>query len=280
MKKIGTKLLVVLAVALGGVAASQEPTTAKASTTFSSIPSGHFQSSKAHYAFHWQTMKSGKNKGQVLVFGNFDKPSVQLGVPNKYKLSKNHRTLTTYYRLMSSKGKLEKTTYRMDVYKYSSSKYRVKLNQYKAGLLPSSKGSAYTFNVTKKSPAQNYATKYTKPKLFNAEYKPTYDANYKSNYETNYKSAYNAYLNEVISEINKGAQQDYKDGKNGDPSTPEAQQDIKNAALKYVNDNTDKITQAVTQNVTKNVTKRVTQEVNKDVNKSLENLVSAYNNLK
>ncbi|WP_054653687.1 hypothetical protein [Secundilactobacillus silagei] len=152
MKKIGTKLLVVLAVALGGVAASQEPTTAKASTTFSSIPSGHFQSSKAHYAFHWQTMKSGKNKGQVLVFGNFDKPSVQLGVPNKYKLSKNHRTLTTYYRLMSSKGKLEKTTYRMDVYKYSSSKYRVKLNQYKAGLLPSSKVQPIHLTLLKSHP--------------------------------------------------------------------------------------------------------------------------------
>ncbi|MFC6255119.1 hypothetical protein ACFP1H_11060 [Secundilactobacillus hailunensis] len=272
MKKIGTKLLVVLAVALGGVAASQEPTMAKSSNTISSIPSGHFQSSKAHYAFRWQSVQSGKKKAQVLVLGDFNKPSVQLGYPTKYKLSKNRRTLTTYYRLSSSKGKLGKTTYRMDVYKYSSSKYRVKLNQYKAGLLPSYKGSAYTFNVTKKSPAQNYATTYTKPKLFNAAYKPTYDANY----EPNYKAAYNAYLNDVTDAINKQAQQDYKDGKNGDPSTSEAQQDIKNEALKYVNDNVDKITQ----NVTTNLTKSVTQEVNKDVDKTLQNLVSAYNNLK
>lgn len=268
MKKIGTKLLVVLTVALGGFVASQQPTTAHASTKISSIPSGNFQVSKAYYTFRWQTFKSGSKKGQVLVIGDFKNASIHYAIPTKYKLSKSHRTLTTYYRLMN-KGKLAKTTYRMDIYKYSTSKYRVKLNQYKAGLLPSYKGQSYTASVTKSSPAQKYANAYTKSKLFNAEYKATYDANYKSNYQ----KASDAYLNQVIDAYNKQAQQDYKDGKNGDPSTSEAQQAIRNAALKYVNDNTDKITQAVTQNVTKGVT----QLVNKDVDKAVQNLVSAYN---
>ncbi|HBF75889.1 MAG TPA: hypothetical protein DDW71_11630 [Lactobacillus sp.] len=268
MKKIGTKLLIVIAVMFGGIVAVQQPTTAHASNKISSVPSGHFKVSKAAYAFHWQTVKSGSKKAQILVFGDFKQPTVRYAVPTKYKLSKNHRTLTTYYRLMN-KNKLDKTTYRMDIYKYSNSKYKVKLNQYKAGLLPSYKGKSYTATVTKSSPAQSYASTYAKPKLFNAEYKATY----KANYDANYKAAYDAYLTQVTDAINKGAQQDYKDGKNGDPSTPEAQQDIKNAALKYVKDNTDKITQ----NVTTNFTKAVTQKVDKDVAKTLQNLVSAYN---
>lgn len=265
MKKIGTKLLVVLTVALGGVVASQQPTTAHASTKISSIPSGNFQVSKAYYTFRFQTIKSGHKKGLVLVIGDFKKPAVRYASPTKAKVSKNGRTLTVYY-------KLDKTTYRMDLYKYSNSKYKVKLNQYKAGVLPSYKGKSYTASVTKSSPASKYANSYTKTKLFNAEYKANYDANYKSNYD----KAYNDYLNQVIDATNKQAQQDFKDGKNGDPSTPEAQQQIRDAALKYVNDNTDKITQAVTQNVTKGVT----EAVNKDVNKALQNLVSEYNSTK
>ncbi|GAT17849.1 hypothetical protein [Secundilactobacillus silagei] len=162
MKKLGTKLLVALTVVLGGLVASQQPVTAHAATTFSSsiIPSGHFQNAANHYAFHWQSFKAGKSKGQVLIFGNFNgdvkHPAIQFGVPTKYKLSKNRRTLTTYYRLTSAKGKLS-STYRMDLYKYSNSNYRVKLNQYKAGLLPSYKGSSYTFNLTKNSPAQAFS---------------------------------------------------------------------------------------------------------------------------
>ncbi|GAX03387.1 hypothetical protein IWT140_00990 [Secundilactobacillus pentosiphilus] len=164
MKKIGTKLFVVLTVALGGLVASQEPTTAHASTTFSSIPSGHFKVSKAGYAFRWQTFKSGSKKGKILVFGDFKNFAVRYGIPTKYKLSKSHRTLTTYYRLMNN-NKLDKATYRMDVYKYSNSKYRVKLNHYKAGLFPSYKGSSYKVSLTKSSPAQSFATTYSKPAL-------------------------------------------------------------------------------------------------------------------
>jgi hypothetical protein len=164
MKKIGTKLLIVVAVIFGGIVALQQPTTAHASNKISSVPSGHFTVSKVDYAFHWQTVKNGSKKAQVLVFGDFRQPAVHYAIPTKYKLSKNHRTLTTYYRLTNN-GKLDKTTYRMDIYKYSNSKYKIKLNQYKAGLLPSHKGTSYTVSVTKDSPAQYFATTYTTPKL-------------------------------------------------------------------------------------------------------------------
>lgn len=268
MKKLRTKLLIVSAVAFGGFALAQQPITAHASNKISSVPSGNFQVSKAYYSFHWQTFKSGKKTGKVLVIGDFKNAAVRYAVPTKYKLSKSHRTLTTYYRLMNN-NKLAKTTYRMDIYKYSNSKYKVKLNQYKAGLLPSYKGKSYTAKVTKSSPAQSYATSYTKNKLFNDAYKKTYDANY----DSNFKAAYDSYLKQVTDAYNKQAQQNYQDGKSADPSTPEAQQQINDAALKYVNDNTDKITQSLTDNLSK----AVTEQVNKDVNKAVQNLVSAYN---
>lgn len=206
MKKIGTKLLVVLTVALGGIVASQQPTTAHASNTISSTPSGHFKISQADYTFHWQTFKSGNKRGSVLVFGDFKQPAVHYAVPTKYKLSKNRRTLTTYYRLMN-KDKLAKTTYRMDVYKYSNSKYRVKLNQYKAGLLPSYKGKTYTATITKSSPAQYFATTYTSVKLLKA----------------------------VIPDYTQQIQTQFNQGKiKADPSNPDVQKQIRDRAVSDV----------------------------------------------
>lgn len=165
MKKMGKGLLLALTLAVGGFVVGQQPLSAHASTTFSSVPSGHFQSAKAQYAFHWQNVKVKKQTTKVLVFGNFKGASVRYGIPTKYKLSKNHRTLNTYYRLMSLKGNLGKTVYKMSTYKYSNTKYRVKLYTYKNGLLPSYKGKSYTFKLTKGSPAKSFANKYTKPNL-------------------------------------------------------------------------------------------------------------------
>lgn len=211
MKRLGTKLLVALTVVLGGLVASQQPVAAHASTTFSAslIPNGHFQNAANHYAFHWQDFKEGKSKGQVLIFGDFSgdikHPAIQFGVPTKYKLSKNRRTLTTYYRLMNSKGQLS-GTYRMDVYKYSNSKYRVKLNQYKAGLLPSHKGASYTFNLTKNSPAQALST-----------------------------FTVNQLTTDGIVEETQSVQEQRDQGKTtADPNSPEVQQQIKDAVTKQV----------------------------------------------
>lgn len=163
MKRMGTKLLVVLAMGIGGLVAVQQPTTAHAAKTFSSLPSGNLQSAKAQYAFRYQKVSSKGKTGEILVLGDFKNASVRYAIPYKLKLSKDHRTLSTYYHLMSLKGKLGKSTYKMSVYRYSTTKYRVKLNNYKAGRMPSYKGSSYTFTATKSSPASKYASKYTKP---------------------------------------------------------------------------------------------------------------------
>ncbi|MTV82056.1 hypothetical protein [Secundilactobacillus folii] len=164
-KRMGTKILVAATMVIGGFAAIQQPTVAHASKTFSSIPGGHFQSAKAQYAFHFQAIKAGNKTGLMLVFGDFKNASVRYAVPVKSAASKNHRTLNIYYRVESLKGKLGKTNYKMSIYKYSNTKYRVKLYNYKSGLFPSYKGTAYTFKLTKSSPAKTFANKYTKPKL-------------------------------------------------------------------------------------------------------------------
>lgn len=203
MKKNVTKLVLAMALGLGGVVALSQPVTASASSKFTGIPTTYLKSAKAQYAFHWQKVTIGKKTGTFLIFGNFKTSGVSYAIPTKYKLSKTHRTLTTYYKLLNNKGKVGKATYRMDLYKYSNAHYRVKLNNYKAGLLPSYKGKAYTFTSVKTSPAKTYANKYTKPGLTSA--------------------------------LTSYAQEQYKDGKTSiDPSTAAAKAQIKTEVDKYL----------------------------------------------
>lgn len=203
MKKNVTKLVLAMALGLGGVVALSQPVTASASSKFTGIPTTYLKSAKAQYAFHWQKVKVGKKTGTFLIFGNFKTSGVSYAIPTKYKLSKTHRTLTTYYKLLNNKGKVGKATYRMDLYKYSNAHYRVKLNNYKAGLLPSYKGKSYTFTSVKTSPAKTYANKYTKPGLTSA--------------------------------LTSNTQEQYKDGKTSiDPSTAAAKAQIKTEVDKYL----------------------------------------------
>lgn len=208
MKKNVAKLVLAMTLGLGGVVALSQPVTASASSKFTGIPTTYLKSAKAQYAFHWQKVTVGKKTGTFLIFGNFKTSGVSYAIPTKYKLSKTHRTLTTYYKLLNNKGKVGKATYRMDLYKYSNAHYRVKLNNYKAGLLPSYKGKAYTFTSVKTSPAKTYANKYTKPGL---------------------TSAYTTALTNYV-------QEQYKDGKTSiDPSTADAKAQIKTEVDKQVN---------------------------------------------
>lgn len=204
MKRFGLKLLLTFTVGLGSALAfAQQPTTAQASSKFSSIPTGYLQSAKAQYAFHWKKVTMGKTTGNILIFGNFKSGMVKYAIPTKYKLSKTKRTLTTYYKTISTKGKVSKATYRMDLYKYSTAHYRVKLNNYKAGRYPSYKGSSYTFSHATKSPASTYANKYLKTPL---------------------TSAYTTTLTKYV-------QQQFADGKTSlDPSTAEVQKEIADKA--------------------------------------------------
>ncbi|GAA3622141.1 hypothetical protein [Secundilactobacillus similis] len=185
MKKALTGIVVTAAAFVGVTLATIQPAQAS-STKFTASeinkPTGYFNSTKAQYAFHWKTVKNKKGTVHYLIFGDFSKPALSTGVVSaKYKLSKTHRTLTTTYRAIDSKGNLGKT-YKFTLYKQSSTKYRGYLTYQGVNVHQlSTKGTAYTFTKTKTSPATKFA-QYAKPTL-TSYYTDELNANVQKEYQ-------------------------------------------------------------------------------------------------
>ncbi|PAL01154.1 hypothetical protein B8W96_03160 [Lentilactobacillus parakefiri] len=142
---------------------------ARAADTFSkdeiSGPTGYFKSDKAQFAFHWKYLKTSKGVQTVLVFGDFNKPQLQVGMPTLNNISKDRRTFTSQYKFVSTKGKLLKQVYYFPLVKLSDTTYRVHLAYHNGARVPSANGKAYTFTKTSKSPAKSYANKYAAKSL-------------------------------------------------------------------------------------------------------------------
>lgn len=178
----------VAAAAIGGAAVFATTTDAHAAsnkftTSQTAGLTGYYSSSKAGYAFHWKYLESSKGIQRVLVFGDFKKPNVFIAVPTKLATqSKDKRTLKFTFKTANSKGKLSSTNYTFYIKKQSATQYTVKLKSYSKGKLPSTKGTAFRFTRTTKTPATTLANKWTKPAL-NKIYKKQVDANVEKQYK-------------------------------------------------------------------------------------------------
>lgn len=160
-----------MAVAFGlfGGALLSQPTTAQAASTFSrstlNNPTGYYYTNKGQYAFRWASVKRSGKTYHFISMANFKNGTVYTGGISRYEISRNRRTFSTTFKLYSNAGKVSSTTYKFGLYKLSTSKYRVKLYQYKAGKLLSNKGTTYSITWTTKNPFSRLFDAYTKKNL-------------------------------------------------------------------------------------------------------------------
>lgn len=149
------------------------PTATQASDTFSdseiSGPTGYFKSSKAQFAFHWKNLKTDSGVQTILIFGDFHKPQIQLGMPSLNNISKDRKTFTSEYKFISSKGKLLTQKYYFPIKKLSDNSYQIHLAYHDGARVPSANGKSYVFTKSATSPAKSYAHKYS-AKVLKKEY--------------------------------------------------------------------------------------------------------------
>jgi hypothetical protein len=173
MRRFGVKIGVAILVAstLGGLAV---PTvaSAKSKTTFKSADlSRYYKSAKSKTAFHFTTVRQGKQAMNLIILGDFgnQQPEVRYGVPtSSFKLSNKGKTLSVKYRpltykMVNKKATLSigKTTYKFKMTKKSATKVTTKLTNGSRRL--GSSGKSYTYTLTKSNPAKSYANTYSQP---------------------------------------------------------------------------------------------------------------------
>lgn len=168
--------------ALGTVSGVLTPSVASAKTkvtgTFANRDlQSYYKSAKAKSAFHFETLKAGKNSKKtatVVVMGDFGSvPNVKYGALTSAKYSKNKKVLTMKYKLVNFKTKNGKTTtslakkaYTFKLTKKSTNKFTAKLTGKKANRRLANSGTTYKYTRTKTNPAKAYAKKYVKPTMY------------------------------------------------------------------------------------------------------------------
>lgn len=166
MEKKATIFALGLALGIGGIVATSQPTTARASKTYTRAilknPTGYYYTNKGQYAFHWMSKKHGNKTYHYLLMSDFKAGVVYTGGATRYQVTANRRTFTTTFRLYTNSGKLKAGTYKFGMYKLSNSKYRAKLYNYKGGKLLSNKGTTYSIARTSKNPFSRMFNAYSK----------------------------------------------------------------------------------------------------------------------
>lgn len=187
--------------------ALQTPT--QASDTFDkseiSGPTGYFKSDKAQFAFHWKYLKTNKGVQTILIFGDFKKPQLQIGMPVLNNISKDRTTFTSQYKFVSTKGKLLNQKYYFPMKKISDNAYQVHLAYHNGGRVPSANGKSYIFTKTSKSPAKTYANRYSANSL-----RKTYTAQLEKSANDQYKKEKAAGKNVANPATNKAVQRRIK----------------------------------------------------------------------
>lgn len=184
-------------------------TPVKASNTFDkseiSGPTGYFKSNKARFAFHWKYLKTKKGVQTILIFGDFNKPELQIGMPVLNNISKDRTTFTSQYKFVNTKGKLLNQKYYFPIKKLSNNSYQVHLAYHNGGRVPSANGKSYIFTKTAKSPAKIYANKYSAQTL-----KKQYTTQLEKSANKQYKKAKAAGKNVANPATNKQVQKRIK----------------------------------------------------------------------
>ncbi len=150
--------------------------------------SGFFTSDKAAFAFHWENIKTNNGEKNVIIFGDFQTPILEVGYPTLVKYNKD--TATINYQLTDIKGNLLAPIHTFTVKKTGSNSFKVYLDSFQTGRLPSTKGNSYTFSKTKTSPAEVYANKYSAGPL-NKEFTNKLDAVVEAEYKASLEKGEN-----------------------------------------------------------------------------------------
>lgn len=175
MRRLWMKLgVVTLTLGTFGGLATPSVASAKAKPRFKTADlTRYYKSAKTKTAFHIASLTDGKKTQPYVILGDFDKAiNVQHGIlQGKGKVSKNGRTLTFKYKLVTYKTANQKTVqslskkvYTFKLTKKSATKFTAYLTKGTNRRL-ATKGTKVTYTQTKTSPAQSYMNKYGKSRI-------------------------------------------------------------------------------------------------------------------